>query len=66
MLTDLGLKPRRLTAQAEAVAACGGLKPFSAQACSATISAIQICKLLVTLRRGFSPAASDTPPSSVS
>jgi len=28
MLTDLGLKPRRLTAQAEAMAACGGLKPF--------------------------------------
>ncbi len=26
-----GLKPRRLTAQAEAVAACGGLKPFFCQ-----------------------------------
>jgi len=28
-LTGFWLKPRRLTAQAEAVAACGGLKPLN-------------------------------------
>ncbi|HEY4033731.1 MAG TPA: hypothetical protein VGL94_07205 [Ktedonobacteraceae bacterium] len=40
MLTDLGLKPRRLTAQAEAVAACGGLKPFSVRRTSDVSSAL--------------------------